>query len=951
LGALRSTLREVSDALGRGFIALLERVGLVPRVPDDGLYHAFLSYNRAADGALAIAIQRGLQRFAKPWYRTRALRIFRDDASLSAHPSLWSSIVAGLDGSRYFILLASPESAASKWVAQEIDHWRAREERLPNLIVALTAGELVWDRDGADFDWGRTTALPASLQGVFVDEPRYIDLRWARTAESLSLSYPGFRDAIADLAAPLHGVPKDEIAGEEVRQHRRTIRVARAAAAGLLALTGAAIFFGLFALGQRDEATRQRNVAREQLRLAESRQLAAESESAPAVDRGLLLSLEALRISRTTEAQRAVDDAGKRAEGIVAVLRDTTDSVGGVLSPDWKLVAGSGDDSSLLVWEAATGRRIRTLNGHRDAVLKVAFSPDGRLLASASSDKTVIVWDVIRGQLTHTLASHTKPVTSVAFSPDGRLLASGSDDETMIVWDVSSGKPLRKFVQGDDYVLAVAFSPDGKLVASGSRAGSVTVWDLATGKARERLPGRSPVYSLAFSPDGTTLASGAANHVVTLWKVARGTRFRTLRGHTGIVFGVAFSPDGGTLASSGDEGSVILWDVRRGQRVRTLLGHGSPVGYVAFSRDGKRLASSSGSLILWDLAARPFPPPRTLLGHGGAVTSVAFSPDAKALATGSEEGTVLVWDAASGQRRKTLHGEAGTVYSVAFSPDGDALAAGNSGTDGAILWNLGDGSRRRLDARTGGHTGSLSSVAFSPDGKLLAGAYKNDLNAEGVAVWDVASGRRLRLLPASGGVSSVVFSPDGELLAASGGGVVLWSTESWHVVRTLQAATAVALGRVAFSGDGTMVAAGSPGGVLLWDVERGILLHTVGEPGSVFGLALGSRGNTLAVGGSIGRVTVWNVADGFLLRTLRGPVGNVQDLAFSPDEETIASANVDWTVSVFGEPRLMDDLDSTAKRFCSVARANLSSAEWKRLLPAEPYHRTCPEWDAEIGAG
>src|SRR3954469_886351 len=86
-------------------------------------YDAFISYSRAVDGKLAPALQRGLQRFAKPWYRMRALRVFRDDASLSASPDLWGSIQQALDGSRYFILLASPAAAQSPWVAKEAEHW------------------------------------------------------------------------------------------------------------------------------------------------------------------------------------------------------------------------------------------------------------------------------------------------------------------------------------------------------------------------------------------------------------------------------------------------------------------------------------------------------------------------------------------------------------------------------------------------------------------------------------------------------------------------------------------------------------------------------------------------------------------------------------------------------------------------------------------------------------
>src|SRR5262249_7330513 len=79
-------------------------------------YEAFVSYSHAVDGQLAPALQSALHGLAKPWYRLRALRVFRDKTSLSANPGLWPSIERALAESEFFLLLASPEAAHSPWV-------------------------------------------------------------------------------------------------------------------------------------------------------------------------------------------------------------------------------------------------------------------------------------------------------------------------------------------------------------------------------------------------------------------------------------------------------------------------------------------------------------------------------------------------------------------------------------------------------------------------------------------------------------------------------------------------------------------------------------------------------------------------------------------------------------------------------------------------------------------
>ena len=233
-------------------------------------FDAFLSYSHAADGRLAPAVQAGLQGLTRPWYRLRALHVFRDKTSLAANPALWPTIVAALQESRYFLLMASPAAAQSSWVQKEVEWW-LQHRPADRLLIVLTEGDLVWNATSADFDWQRTTALPKALARRFASEPLYVDVRWAREAEHLSLRHSQFRDAILDLAAPIHGKDKDLLDGEDVRRFRLARRLAMIGVAALVALTTVAVVFWRQAVVQRDQALARQLAAQAMVELKQIR--------------------------------------------------------------------------------------------------------------------------------------------------------------------------------------------------------------------------------------------------------------------------------------------------------------------------------------------------------------------------------------------------------------------------------------------------------------------------------------------------------------------------------------------------------------------------------------------------------------------------------------------------------------------------------------------------------
>jgi hypothetical protein len=220
-------------------------------------FDAFISYSHQTDVLTAPTLQKGLENFNRKWFGRRRLRIFRDETDLSLAPNLWGIIQDALDGSRFFILLASPEAAHSKWVDREVRRW-LETKPANNILLVITRGSCAWNDAQHDFDRSESSAIPPALFGAFSEEPLFLDLRNNAIREYRS---PVAQEAIATLAAPIHGKSKQELLGLEIQLIRKRLL---AASVGLVLIAALAVGFlwsAVEASRQRDEAGRQRDEA------------------------------------------------------------------------------------------------------------------------------------------------------------------------------------------------------------------------------------------------------------------------------------------------------------------------------------------------------------------------------------------------------------------------------------------------------------------------------------------------------------------------------------------------------------------------------------------------------------------------------------------------------------------------------------------------------------------
>ena len=127
------------------------------------------------------------------------------------------------------------------------------------LLIALTEGALAWDDTLGDFAWREGMPLPPVLTGRFATEPKWVDLTGLR--DSADARNAKFIEAGADFAAAIHGMPKEDLLSQEVRQQRRALTLAWSAAGTLAVLIALAGWQWWEAEGAKRTAQRERDRA------------------------------------------------------------------------------------------------------------------------------------------------------------------------------------------------------------------------------------------------------------------------------------------------------------------------------------------------------------------------------------------------------------------------------------------------------------------------------------------------------------------------------------------------------------------------------------------------------------------------------------------------------------------------------------------------------------------
>jgi WD40 repeat protein len=502
-------------------------------------------------------------------------------------------------------------------------------------------------------------------------------------------------------------------------------------------------------------------------------------------------------------------------------------------SPDGNWLAWCGR-GGMVLWDRRARAAPRVLSRFEHGALAVAFSADGSLVATSGANGELDVWEVSSGKRKDGPRRYSAALRSLAFNGEGTALAAGGADGAILVWPLGGGHYKELAHPGGPEVRALGYLSAGTLasaaVGSLAKLVRIEIHEVDSGRVTgsfdraiqippfmSEMMGR---YPIAISPGGREVAYSQEFRTIELADTEQRVPERIFSGITASVSAVAISGSEDSLASATGK-NIQLWNLHSGMESQIRSNFKQRIRSLAFSADGSSITavSDANEVAVWNLAGKRL---AALQGHADYVFG-----DGEWIGAGSYDGGISLWRAnvaaAAPSARLTIGGDrTRSVSAMAITDDLKWVATANPLFGQILVWHSGS-STPLYTLNQSGYT-RFSDLRFSPNGKTLAwGTWTGHIK-----MLDLESGSTLDLCcHRTRWVSGLGYSSDGLRLASGGQDrtIRIWDTSNPSA--TLKRDIAVLRGHgdgvtgVAFARAGSALISGSLDGTTrVWSVTR-----------------------------------------------------------------------------------------------------------------------------------
>ena len=885
----------------------------------DYRYDAFISYRHVEpDRSHAKWIHKALETYRVPasivkinkekGIPSKISRVFRDEEELPACSDLSSEITKALDESRYLIVICSPRIVSSVWCDAEVKRFRELG-RHDKIIALLTEGEPhesflpslceirkeIVKEDGS------------KVEEIETIEPLAADIRPRSdisVKESKNLAKLRILSTLLDCKF-------DDLRRRELK--RRQKRMALALSTAVVLLIAFAVI-AIWALNAQKIAEEQRTIAIDKSFEAEKQKIIAEQQrdaaEHSAYRANLLLAKNAYQNRDKFNGHQSLLNCPphlrnwpwqymwKRNHQYQYEILGHTFAINKIqLSPNGKILASVSKGRDVYLWNAKNYKFIKripeSLIGDKD----LCFSTDGKFLFYTGHDFSIKILDTENFSLIKSLEGHKDRIIKLAINKNGSLLASYSQDQTIKIWDLKALREKVQFKTGTPDLIDLAFHQKHSALITAFKKGTVKNFNLNDGRLFRTYNLKTPIVSLNFNPVSELVFIGHIDGLLSIRKFINLKELQTNKDLFNNITDVAFSKNGKLAAMTTHYGDVKVFDTEKLRFIKTFMGHTRSAMSVQFSPNSNTIYSAGldKTIKVWKA---PFKDKSFLGLHKGSVYFAHYLPKSGTLISGGQDSKLVQWNMNANSPQKVESLNLGKKAAVANNED--LIAVINMEKETAVI-ELRD-ENLKLVSTIDTKLKEIRNLKFSPDDTELI--CSNSSNK--VWVWDIKTKSITKTLTDAKNLTYTLdISPDGKYIASGTTHLNIWATNDNQLVKSF-APHIRGVHALAFSPDNNYLVTGGLDKVIkLWNAKNFELIATFEGSNHYATDFKFSPDSTLLISGNrLSEIKVWDLKTKKELPSLFeehrvNGLRNLHTISFSPDGQKFVTTGIDNKIRIW----------------------------------------------------